>query len=85
MSELLRHRINTLRLRPEAPFPAACQDHRDMVKSWRRLQRLHLAAAAGSPTMRHGRQMASPDLQDDPPAVLPSVRHKNGTKMPESP
>ena len=45
MSALLRHQVMQLRLRPEAPFPAECQDHRDMVKSWRRLQRLHLAGA----------------------------------------
>ncbi len=48
MSALLRHQVMQLRLRPEAPFPAECQDHRDMVKSWRRLQRLHLAGAGDS-------------------------------------
>jgi hypothetical protein len=42
MTGLLRHHIQTLRLRQEAPWPAGLQDIKAMVQQWRRQQRLRL-------------------------------------------
>ena len=43
MTDLLRHRIETLRLRQTAPWPSAVAGIRDMINRWRAEQRLRLA------------------------------------------
>ena len=35
---LLSHFVETLRLRPEAPFPTECADSKTLIKAWRRSQ-----------------------------------------------
>lgn len=32
---LIRHRIETLRLREDAPFPSECEDAQQMIREWR--------------------------------------------------
>ena len=39
---LLAHRINTLLLNANAPFPSEVKDGHDMVLQWRRASRLRL-------------------------------------------
>ena len=39
---LLSHRINTLLLNPEAPFPSQTRDSHELIKAWRNRQRLHV-------------------------------------------
>lgn len=40
--DLLSHRVETLHLRVDAPFPSEAQSARDMIKEWRRECRLRL-------------------------------------------
>jgi hypothetical protein len=35
---LLKHRIDTLRLRTDAPFPSQCEDAQDAIRQWRHEQ-----------------------------------------------
>jgi hypothetical protein len=35
MTALLRHRIQTLRLREDAPFPSEGEDAQQMIREWR--------------------------------------------------
>lgn len=35
---LLKHRIDTLRLRPDAPFPSESEDAQDAIRQWRHEQ-----------------------------------------------
>lgn len=49
MSKLLSDRIKDLHLRPNAPYPSEelrnqeeAKDVRDMVKKWRKTQRVHI-------------------------------------------
>lgn len=39
---LLKHHVGNLRLKQDAAFPRESQDTKDMIKSWQRLQRMHL-------------------------------------------
>lgn len=34
----MRHTVQTLRLRPQAPWPLQCLDVREMILAWRRSQ-----------------------------------------------
>ena len=60
-SRLLQHAIQTLHLRPDAPWPGHCEDTRAMVQQWRRLQRARLLesphdrARSGNPKVETGR------------------------------
>lgn len=42
MSELLRHRLATLTLKKDSPFPSEIRDAYDLARNWRFAQRLHL-------------------------------------------
>ena len=38
LRSLLEHHVQTMRLRPEAPWPKQCEDTKEMIKSWQRAQ-----------------------------------------------
>ena len=42
VDSLLSHRINTLLLNANAPFPSEVRDGRELVRNWRMAQRLRL-------------------------------------------
>ena len=49
MTTLLRHHVQTLRLKPDAPWPGKMRDVREMIRTWRAEQRVKLV----SKTPRH--------------------------------
>lgn len=52
MTDLLEHRVKTLRLREDAPFPSECEDAQQLIREWRHEQRVRLVRSFGSPCDR---------------------------------
>lgn len=61
MNELLRHRLATLTLKRDAPFPSETHTAKEMINAWRNSQRLHIVRP--SDTVR---DRDSDDDSDDP-------------------
>jgi hypothetical protein len=54
MTTLLAHRINTLLLNPQAPFPSEVRDGHELVLQWRRASRLRLVPVDNRNAYRDG-------------------------------